>query len=164
MAAASVVAGATPEQPFEAAPAIMRIEKESSAKLLLIEDHETPLRGYRCFLALTDSVREEMGEFFLQPHRTSIVWGGQKTLFIFLHHSGEFGLYYDLQTREPIDAPAGGGPFSTATIVLKNTIYIPIPEQIQPSFVPGAGAKKRFEVRADIIRTEAAEGRARTKE
>ena len=81
MAAASVVAGATPEQPFEAAPAIMRIEKESSAKLLLIEDHETPLRGYRCFLALTDSVREEMGEFFLQPHRTSIVSGETEDAF-----------------------------------------------------------------------------------
>jgi molecular chaperone HtpG len=148
-------------QSHEATPAISRIEKESSAKLLFIDEHEPPLRGYRCFLALSDRAREEMGEFFLQPHRTSIVWGGQKTLFIFLHHSGEFGLYYDLQTREAIDAPSGGGAFPTATIVLKNAIYIPIPEAIRASFVPRAGELKRFEVRADIIKTEASTKRSR---
>jgi molecular chaperone HtpG len=136
------------------APAITRIEKESPAKLLLIEEGEPALRNYRCFLAISDRVREEMGEFFLQPHKTTVVWGGQKTLFIFLHHSEQFGLYYDLQTREPIEAPAGGGSFPTATIVLKNRIFIPIPNAISPSFVPHAGEMKRFEVRADIIRTE----------
>jgi hypothetical protein len=73
--------------------------------------NEPTLRGYRCFLAITDKVREEMGEFFLQPHRTTIVWGGQKTLFIFMHHSGQFGLYYDLQTGEPVEATAGGGAY-----------------------------------------------------
>jgi molecular chaperone HtpG len=139
---------------FEATPAISRIEKETTAKLLLIDRNEPALRGYRSFLALSDRAREEMGEFFLQPHRTSVVWGGQRTLFIFLHHSGEFGLYYDLQTTEPIEAPAGGGPLPTATIVLKNSIYIPIPEPISASFVPVKGERKRFEVRADIIRTE----------
>jgi molecular chaperone HtpG len=36
---------------------------------------------------------EERGEFFLQPHSTSVVWGGQKVLFVFEHHSGQFGLY-----------------------------------------------------------------------
>jgi molecular chaperone HtpG len=124
------------------APAITRIEQESLAKLLLIEDNEPALRGYRCFLAISDRAREEMGEFFLQPHRTSVVWGGQKTLFIFLHHSGEFGLYYDLQTREPIEAAAGGGAVPTATIVLKNRIFIPIPMAIRSSFIPQAGEKK----------------------
>ncbi len=135
-------------------PAITRLQTTTNAKLLIIDENEPPLRGYRCFLAITDRAREEMGEFFLQPHKTSIVWGGQKTLFIFLHHSGQFGLYYDLQTREPVDAPAGGGPFPTATIVLKDRLFIPIPDEIKASFVPTAGEKKRFEVRADILRTE----------
>lgn len=148
------------EQPAEVAPsvdpapAITRLETSSAAKLLLLNDNEPALRGYRCFLAITDRAREEMGDFFLQPHRTSIVWGGQKTLFIFLHHSGRFGLYYDLQMRTPIVAPAGGGAFATSTIVLKNRIYIPIPDAIRESFVPHTGERKRFEVRADILRTE----------
>jgi molecular chaperone HtpG len=144
---------------LEPAPAITRLETVTAAKLLIIADNEPALRGYRCFLAITDKIREEMGEFFLQPHRTSIVWGAQKTLFIFLHHSGRFGLYYDLQTREPVEAEAGGGPFPTATIVLKDRLFVPIPDQIRDSFIPKAGERKRFEVRADILRTEGSNDR-----
>lgn len=147
---------------LDPSPAITRLEAVTPAKLLVIENNEPTLRGYRCFLAITDKVREEMGEFFLQPHRTSIVWGGQKTLFIFMHHSGQFGLYYDLQTGEPVDAPAGGGAFPTATIVLKDRLFIPIPDEISSSFIPKAGERKRFEVRADIIRTESAVASGKT--
>jgi molecular chaperone HtpG len=50
----------------------------------------------------------------------------------------------------------GGGPFPTATIVLKDRVFIPIPEEIRASFVPQPGERKRFEVRADILRTEEA--------
>ena len=138
-------------------PGITRFEIMSSAKLLVIDDNEPALRGYRCFLAITDKARERMGEFFLQPHTTSIVWGGQKTLFIFMHHSRQFGLYYDLQTGEVVGAPAGGGAYLTCSIVLKNRIYIPIPEEISTSFIPASGEKKRFEIRSDILRTEGAE-------
>ena len=138
-------------------PGITRLEIISAAKLLVIDDNEPTLREYRCFLAITDKTREEMGEFFLQPHTTSIVWGGQKTLFIFMHHSGQFGLYYDLQTHDVVEAPAGGGAYPTCSIVLKDRIYIPIPEEISASFVPAPGEKKRFEIRADILRTEGAE-------
>ena len=139
---------------LDPSPAITRLELETPAKLLVIDDDQPPLRGYRCFLSITNKVREEMGEFFLQPHRTSVVWGGQKTLFIFLHHSGQFGLYYDLQTREPVEAPAGGGSYPIATIILKDRLFIPIPDEIRTSFIPSPGERKRFEVRADILRTE----------
>ena len=135
-------------------PGITRLEISSSHKLLVIGENDPSLRGYRCFLAITDKAREEMGEFFLQPHLTSIVWGGQKTLFIFMHHSRQFGLYYDLQTREVVDAPSGGGAYPTCSIVLKDRLYIPIPDVISASFVPAPGERKRFEVRADILRAE----------
>lgn len=141
-------------QEYEALPPILRGDVSSSAKLITIEVTEPALRGYRNFIAISDRVRDEMGEFFLQPHRTSIVWGGQKTLFIFLHHSGQFGLYYDLQTREMVEAISGGGSYPTSTIVLKDRIYIPVPDEIATSFVPGPGERKRFEVRSDILRTE----------
>lgn len=148
---------ADPARNFDPSPGITRFEIMSPAKLLVIDDNEPALRGYRCFLAITDKARERMGEFFLQPHTTSIVWGGQKTLFIFMHHSGRFGLYYDLQTREVVEAPAGGGAYPTCSIVLKDRLYIPIPEEISASFVPAPGERKRFEIRADILRTEGAE-------
>ncbi|MCY4284747.1 MAG: ATP-binding protein [Thiotrichales bacterium] len=132
-------------------PPIQRLDMETEKKLLTIELAEPSLKNYRCFLALTDRVREENGDFFLQPHRTSIVWGGQKALFIFQHHSGEFGLYYDLQTRNLISDESGGGSMISCTIVMKNRIFIPIPTSIQARFLPKEGEKKRFEVKCDIL-------------
>jgi molecular chaperone HtpG len=118
---------------------------------LTIAENELALKGYRCFLALTDRIKEEKGDFFLQPHRTSVIWGGQKALFIFEHHSGNYGLYYDLQTQSLISNESGGGSFETCTIVMKNRIFIPIPSTIQGSFLPKPSEKKRFEVKCDIL-------------
>ncbi len=139
---------------LEALPAIMRSDVSSSMKLLTIPRDQPALRGYRCFIVLTEKVRSEMGDFFWQPHKTSIVWGGQKVLFIFLHHSGEFGLYYDLQTRDSISQHSGGKAYQTSTMVLKNAIYIPVPEEIENSFIPSGGERKRFEVRCDLLRVD----------
>lgn len=136
---------------YEPQPPIQRLDMNTDRKLLTIGDDEPPLKGCRCFLALTERIREEKGDFFLQPHRTSVVWGGQKALFIFEHHSGEFGLYYDLQTQGLLSEQSGGGSFETCTIVLKNRIFIPIPPLIQAQFLPRQDEKKRFEVRCDIL-------------
>ena len=133
-------------------PSITRTEIHSSAKMLTLSDDEVALRGYRCFLALTPKVREEIGDFFLQAHRTSIVWGGQRVLYVFLDHSGTYGVYYDLQTSEMLAAESGGGPVATCTIMLRDTIYIPVPGELNTSFVPREGERKRFEVRQDILR------------
>jgi len=135
-------------------PPIQRLDISTDKKILTIGENEPALKGYRCFLALTDRIKEEKGDFFLQPHRTSIVWGGQKVLFIFEHHSGDFGLYYDLQTRSLISDQSGGGSFETCTIVMKNRIFIPIPIPVQESFLPQQNEKKRFEVRCDILYIE----------
>ena len=132
-------------------PPIQRLDMKTDKKLLTIEDNEPPLKGYRCFLALTNRIRDEHIDFFLQPHRTSVVWGGQKALFIFEHHSGNFGLYYDLQTQSLIGGQSGGGSITSCTIVMKNRIFIPIPPPIQGSFLPQESEKKRFEVRCDIL-------------
>jgi molecular chaperone HtpG len=141
-----------PHQPtFEAEPSIQRPDIETERKLLTIADNEEALKGYRCFIAVTDRVREERGDFFLQPHRTSVVWGGQKALFIFEHQSGRFGLYYDVQTPGLIAEQSGGGAFETCTIVMKNRIFIPIPEDLRRCFLPRAGERKRLEVRCDIL-------------
>ena len=49
---------------LDPSPAITRLETVTPAKLLVIDENEPALRGYRCFLALTDKVRQEIGEFF----------------------------------------------------------------------------------------------------
>jgi molecular chaperone HtpG len=136
---------------LEALPAITRLDTESTAKMLTIGDDETPLKEYRCFIALTERVREERSEFFLQPHTTEIVWGGQKALYIFQHHSGEFGLYYEMQSTEVLADTPGGKRIPTCTVVLKNQIYIPVPDEIREKFIPHDQGKKKFEIRCELL-------------
>ena len=139
------------EEEFGPLPAITRLDTESSVKLLTIDESEPALKGYRCFLAITNRAREDRGDIFLQPHRTEIVWGGQKALYIFQHHSGQFGLYYELQSSEILSNAPGGHSFPTCTIVLKNQVYIPIPDEIREKFIPLDANKKRFEIRYDLL-------------
>jgi molecular chaperone HtpG len=139
------------EKNIEALPPIQRLDVNTPKKILTIEQNEPGLKGYRCFLALTDKIKEDRGHFFLQPHKTAVVWGGQKALFIFQHHSDKYGLYYDLQTQNILSQDSGGGSFETCTIVMGNRIFIPIPPQIEASFIPVPNEKKRFEVKCDIL-------------
>lgn len=138
----------------EPLPPILRVEVESDAKLLTLEDSEQALNGYRCFVAVTDRTHDEYGDFFLQPHRTAIVWGGQKALFIFQHHSGRFGLYYDMQLPNIVSENSGGASFTTCTIVLKNRIYIPVPDEIREVFIPRSGESTRIEIRCELLYTD----------
>lgn len=137
-----------------AASSISRLDVSSDAKLLTIDSGDKPLRGYHTFLSLTDKARGEFGEFFLQPHKSSCVWGGQRVLFIFMHHSEKYGLYYDIQTKSPISVASGGGGIITATIMLKNKVFIPIPDVIMDDFIPSADGKKTFNIRYDLLRAE----------
>lgn len=136
------------------APPILRSEIETEAKLLTVAENEPAIQGYRCFIALSDRTMEERGEFFIQPHATSIVWGGQKVLFVFEHHSGQFGLYYDLQAAHVVAPESGGGPYPTASIVLSNKVFIPVPDELAEVFIPKGAERKRFEVRSDLLFTD----------
>lgn len=136
---------------LEALPAISRSDVSCNAKLLTISGSEPGLVGYKCFLALGRKARRDRAEFFLQPHTTSIVWGGQRVLFIFGHRTAEYGLYYDLEARTVISEEPGGGRFPTCTIFVANQVYIPVPPAIQSSFLLTGGERKRFLVRDDVL-------------
>ncbi|MGF7192337.1 molecular chaperone HtpG [Robbsia andropogonis] len=136
-----------------ARPSIQRLEISTESKLLTIPENEPTLNGYRCFLAVSDRVRDDRGDFFLQPHKTSVVWGGQRVLFVFEHHSGEFGLYYDVQSQELVAEVSGGGSFVTSTLVLKNGIFIPVPPEISAAFIPKTNERKRLSVKCDLLFT-----------
>ena len=140
---------------FEARPGIDRREEETNARILTSEQ---PVNGYKCFLSITDRVRREKGDFFLQPHSTEIVWGGRKVILVFQHHSKRFGLYYDILCPGLVDAPSGRGPRVTSTILTKNRTFIPIPDEIAEIFLPRADERKRLEVRCDILYLDEREG------
>ena len=137
-------------EPFASRPAIDRRNEETSA-LILTSDTPAALNGYACFLALSDRVQRQRGDFFLQPHKTEVVWGGRKVVFVFQHHSGRFGLYYDILCPGLVAETAGGGPRVTSTILTKDRTFIPIPVEIAEAFLPKAGERKRLEVRGDIL-------------
>lgn len=140
--------GALPD-PLAARPAIDRREDETTALILTSDDAD--LNGYTCFLSLSARVQREKGEFFLQPHATEIVWGGRKVVFVFQHHSGRFGLYYDILCPGLVAETAGGGPRVTSTILTKDRTFIPIPSDIAEAFLPKVGEVTRLEVRCDIL-------------
>ena len=137
-------------------PAIQRSDVMTAASILTIDKNNPALNGFRCFLALSDRVMAEKGDFFLQPHRTAVVWGGQKALFVFQHHAGQYGLYYDIQSDQLVAEQSGGGEYLTSTLLLGSRIFIPIPDVIQPSFIPSPGTIKRLEVRGEVLHSRAA--------
>ena len=139
----------------EPMPAISRTDIETNAKLLLITENEPAVSGYRCFIAITETAFNDRGDFFLQPHSTSVVWGGQRVLFVFEHHSREFGLYYDIQTPDTVASDSGGGSQQTCSLFMKNKVFIPIPPEIQSSFIPKSGEQVTLEVRFNVLYTKA---------
>lgn len=136
--------------PFAPKPAIVRSDVETVAKLLVLEE-STNTYGFKGLLRLADKAYYEKGEFFLQPHSTEVIWGGQRIIFIFKHMSGAFGFYYDVRLNELLSIPSAGRAFETLTIVLKNSIFIPIPADLFQYFTPIGNEKKRFDVRYDIL-------------
>ena len=136
---------------FAPRPGIDRREQATEARILT---SETPMNGYTCFLSISDRVQREKGDFFLQPHSTEVVWGGRKVVFIFQHHSGQFGLYYDILCPGLVGMTSGGGQGVTSTILAKDRTFIPIPAEIAPTFLPEEGERKRLEVRCDILYLE----------
>ena len=133
---------------FGAKPGIDRREEETDARILTSGES---VNGYHCFLSLSDRVQREKGKFFLQPHSTEIVWGGRKVIFVFQHHSGQFGLYYDILGPGLVGAPSGGGTKATSTILTRGRTFIPIPDEIAGYFLPEEGERKRLEVRCEIL-------------
>ena len=142
---------ATEASEFAPLPPVDRRNDETDALLLTGEER---LNGYSCFLALSPRAQQQNGEFFLRAHSTSIVWGGQRVLFVFLDHSRTFGLYYDVECSRLVAESSGGGPFRSSTLVLANRIFIPVPDDIVGNFVPHEGERVRLEVRSDVLQLE----------
>ena len=143
-------------QDFGAKPGIDRRTEDTRSLILTSEE---PVNGYGCFLSLSDRVQREKGDFFLQPHSTEVVWGGRKVIFVFQHHSGRFGLYYDILCPGLVGAESGGGPRITSTILAKSRTFIPVPREIECDFLPEAGETKRLEIRCDVLHLERTWGR-----
>ena len=135
---------------FEARPPISRSDVETDAKILVLEDSEI-IHGYKSLLRLSDKAYSDKADFFFQPHFTEIIWGGQRIIYIFRHAAGIYGFYYDIQLNELLSIPSGGKSYETMTVILQNSVFLPIPSTLSQYFIPSESETKRFKVRWDIL-------------
>ena len=143
----------SPGQEFDPAPSIIREELTCPLKILTTKSKHPQLNDFELFLGLSDRMVKREGDFFRYPHTTKIIWGGHRIVYIFTEASGKITLYYDIELREPLEQKAAsGGMFPTTTLVLKNRIYIPVPEHTESAFELVQGVKE-FYVRFDSIVT-----------
>ncbi|WP_439185764.1 ATP-binding protein [Carboxylicivirga taeanensis] len=134
-----------------ALPPILRLDSETTKKLITTTEQRHELNMFRMFLGLSDQIYKKDKDFFLEPHTTKVIWGGHKVVFIFSHVTSRLTLYYDIELKDKLkDETIGGGAIATTTIVTGNRIFVPVPEHLESSFYIEKG-KKEFFVRYDLI-------------
>ncbi|MCZ0931721.1 MAG: hypothetical protein OXJ52_01005 [Oligoflexia bacterium] len=89
-------------------------------------------------------------DFFIKPHATKVIWGARRVIYIFSHISKEIGLYYNIELQQAIPIEMGSLSILTTTIVTKDRIFVPVPQELLQSFEVKAGEKK-FYVTYDIL-------------
>jgi len=137
---------------FQPSPAILRTEVGTDKKLLVVDKQSPVLNNFKMFLAISERAFKEEYFFFVAPHATRIIWGGHRIIFIFTHASSGFSLYYDIELFEDVGGLAGGGVYPTTTIVTKNRIFIPIPDNLRQYFEIASGkSERKFYVRFDLL-------------
>lgn len=141
------------DAPIEALPPIMRIDKTTNLKILVAENEEQRINGYKSFLALSDSVKDVYMDFFMQPHSTKIIWSMHRIIYIFTLNSGNLTLYYDMELKTKLEKDlTGGKSITTATIITKNRIFVPIISEMEEYFDIKEGNRK-FVVRFDDVKS-----------
>lgn len=140
-------ASITDDPLYVSAPPINRSDVETNKKLLISDSN---LNNFNMFLAISDRAFRHEYDFFIAPHKTRIIWGGHRILFIFTHASDLFSIYYRIELLEDDEGIAGGRVFSTTTIVTKDRIFIPVPKSLERFFLAEEG-KKQFYVTFDTI-------------
>jgi molecular chaperone HtpG len=134
-----------------AVPPIIRDSVTSTMKILTTLQKYPQLNDFTMLLGLSDRLFRIEAEFFHNPHTTRILWGGHRVVYIFTEVTGRLNLYYDIELRKPIDqSNSGGGMFRTTTLITKNRIFVPVPEELQEEFKVATGPKEFF-VRFDVL-------------
>ena len=140
-----------PASAYAASPPILRPEVTSDMKVLTVRQQHSKLNGFQMFLAVSERLTRREGGFLRQPHTTKLMWGSHRVIYVFTDSTGELNLYYDLKLKEPLETETtGGAMFPTTTIVTRNRIFVPVPEELAGAFRILNGTKEFF-VRFDTI-------------
>ncbi len=140
------------EDSFDPMPSIFRLDTEIQSKILTTGNRYPALNNFKMFLSVSGRLFSTEYYFFLAPHTTKIIWSANRVIYFFTHPSSVLSLYYDIELKDYIvGGLTGGAAFPTTTMITKNKIFIPIPEELIPSFEITEGDRKEFFVRYDSI-------------
>ena len=143
----------TEEDIYMPQPPLLRLDYQSSMKLLRTDIAYPVLNNHLMFLALSDKLFDRYSDFFLEPHSTKIIWSTHKVVYVFTHISSEVSMYYDIDLKEPLPQNmTGGHPVKSTTIITKNKIFVPVPAEMNEYFnLRNNPRKLEFYVRFDTL-------------
>lgn len=152
-----VTEGASPQdsqdqqEEFLPLPPIDRRNFATDKKILTAKKKYSTLNNFTLFLGLSDKLMATEADFFYAPHTTRVIWSAHRVVFIFSESTNRINLYYDIELKSKLPEQTGfGGIFKTTTIITKDRIFIPIPDQLIKEFEVDEEAKEFF-VRHDIL-------------
>lgn len=132
-------------------PPIDRRNLATDKKILTAKKEYSTLNNFTLFLGLSDKLMATEADFFYAPHTTRVIWSAHRVVFIFSESTNRINLYYDIELKSKLPEQIGfGGIFKTTTIITKDRIFIPIPNQLIKEFEVDEEAKEFF-VRHDIL-------------
>ena len=135
-------------------PPIDRRNISTDKKMLVTESEYPILNNFFFFLGLSDRLMRRDQDFFYGPHYTRIIWAKHRIVYIFTDEYSKSNLYYDIDLLKPIRHNADyGTSLPTTTIITKDRIFVPIPNQLIDDFKIEADSKEFF-VHYDIIYSE----------
>jgi molecular chaperone HtpG len=135
----------------EPKPAIIRDDIECQFKILTTTTKHPNLNSFTLFLGLSDKLFKRESYFFKSPHTTRVMWGGHRVIYIFDHPSGSMTLYYDIELQTPLSQhQASGMMLPTTTLILKNRLFVPVPNELESEFRISEGTKQ-FYINFDTI-------------
>ena len=133
---------------------IRLLEIDLEAKILDASELDREIGLSRYYLALTRDAHILYRRVFLERNpSTDFSWGGHKAGYLFYSH-GTAVVYYDIQFEDLL-GESGHERVGTVTIehaplVLKNSVFLPIPEVFERHFVP-IDRTLKFMVRHQIL-------------
>lgn len=137
-------------------PPILRLDYETTMKLLKAEIKYPALNNNLLFLALSDKLFDRYSDFFLEPHSTKVIWSTHKIVYVFTHISSQVSMYYDIDLKQPLpNNMTGGHPIKSTTIITKSKIFVPIPSEMVGYFnLDAHNGRLEFYVRFDTMSTK----------
>lgn len=131
------------------------LETDVEAKILDAREVDPALGLARYYLALTNDAHVLYRRIFLERKPSAdFSWGGYRGGYLF-YSEGSAVVYYDLQFERLVEESEGRErtgkiTLQQAPLVLKNQVFLPIPEEMEPELVPVEHALK-FTVRHQIL-------------